>query len=325
MPRRPRSTAASTGAPPPRSPTDGSARPAAGTGHDPPEEVHARGTRARWARRAAAVRRWWPNSAVGHLWGRLQVLDFVNRGMLFAAVLLLSFVPFMITLQALVGRSAATTVIRRFGLDQQAADDVGRVFTSPANAEHAITGLSWLFFVLAGVAAAAALQELYEHAFDLPHLGRRNTPRQVAWLAALIAMVALANWTAPWLHRVGGVLLDGVVALVSGTVFFWFTMWLLLAGRRGWRRLLPSAVATAVCWVGLTVGFRLTLSGDVTSDYAKYGPIGVVFAVMSVLIAVGVVIILGALAGVVWEERRAARAQPSPSAESAAPDGDVTG
>ena len=41
----------------------------------------------------------------------------------------------------------------------------------------------------------------------------------------------------------------------------------------------------------------------VTSYDKKYGPIGVVFALRSWLIAIGVVIILGAAAGIVWQER----------------------
>ena len=39
------------------------------------------------------------------------------------------------------------------------------------------------------------------------------------------------------------------------------------------------------------------------SDDKKYGPIGVVFALMSWLVAIGVVIILGAVVGLVWRER----------------------
>ena len=35
----------------------------------------------------------------------------------------------------------------------------------------------------------------------------------------------------------------------------------------------------------------------------RYRPIGVVFALMSWLITIGVVIILGAVAGIVWQER----------------------
>ena len=76
----------------------------------------------------------------------------------------------------------------------------------------------------------------------------------------------------------------------------------MLAGRIAWRVLFPSAVATAVFWLGMEAVFSVTLSGMVISNNQKYGPIGVVFALMSWLIAIGVVIILGAVAGVVWRE-----------------------
>jgi hypothetical protein len=60
---------------------------------------------ARWTtwRRSALVR-------------RLLAADVVNRGMLFAAVLLLCFVPFLIDLQSLAGRRQASGFVRRFGL-----------------------------------------------------------------------------------------------------------------------------------------------------------------------------------------------------------------
>jgi hypothetical protein len=94
----------------------------------PPEALCAH----RLGGRAAAARQWFPGSAGGQLWTRLQALDFMNRALLLAAVLLLCFVPFMIVVESLAGRSVATTVIRRFGLDGQAADAVSKVFTSSA-------------------------------------------------------------------------------------------------------------------------------------------------------------------------------------------------
>jgi membrane protein len=42
----------------------------------------------------------------------------------------------------------------------------------------------------------------------------------------------------------------------------------------------------------------------VISNSKEYGPIGVVFALMAYLIAIGVVVILGAVTGIVWQERR---------------------
>ena len=49
--------------------------------------------------------------------------------------------------------------------------------------------------------------------------------------------------------------------------------------------------------------FSIIFSDMVTSDDKKYGPPGAVVTLMSRLIATGVVIILGAVAGIVWRER----------------------
>jgi membrane protein len=95
-------------------------------------------------------------------------------------------------------------------------------------------------------------------------------------------------------------------------------MWLLLAGKLAWRELFPSALATGIFWLGMVVVFRLTMSSTIISNYRKYGPIGVVFAVMSVLIAIGVVIMLGALVGLAWRERHGERdMSTTPSDEDA--------
>ena len=60
----------------------------------------------------------------------------------------------------------------------------------------------------------------------------------------------------------------------------------------------------------MEVVFSFIFSGTVISDDMKYGSIGVVFALMSWLIAIGVVIILGAIVGVVWRERSRSPSTP---------------
>jgi membrane protein len=223
--------------------------------------------------------------------------------MLFAAVLLLCLVPFLIVLQSLAGRSGATGLVRRFGLSEEAANAVRQALTSPSGASGTISGLSWVFFILGGIAAAAAIQELYERVFEVEGRGFRHTPRRVVWLAAAVGFSLVASWLQPKLHHVGGIMLIAVVALVGATAFWWFSMWLLLAGKMAWRELFPSALATGIFWLGMVVVFRLTMSSTIISNFRKYGPIGVVFALMSLLIAIGVVIMLGALVGLAWRER----------------------
>jgi membrane protein len=255
------------------------------------------------------------------LWHRLDAMDVINRGMLFAATLLLCFFPFLIVVSALAGRSVVHTLARSTGLNSEAAADAGHLFASPAATSSAVVGTaSMVFFVFGGIAAATALQEIYELAFDLPHRGMKDIPRRLAWLAVLIGASLLGGWAGPGLLHVGGPALLAAVGLAWATGFWWLTMRILLAGRISWRPLFPAACATGVLYVAMEVFFSLFFSAMVISDDTRYGPIGIIFALLSYLIAIGVVVILGAVAGLVWQERSSGKDQdghlPLPSGES---------
>jgi membrane protein len=254
-------------------------------------------------RGADALKGHYTDSSAEHVWTRLNAMDFINKGMLFAAVLLLCFFPFLIVANALVGRSAATGMVRRFGLNHEAATDVTKVFAPAHATSSAISGVGYVLFVLGGIAAATAVQDLYERSFGLASRGLKDMPRQAAWLVVLVGCAALAGWVGPSIGDAGGPVLQGLIGFVFLVGFWWFTMWILLARRVHPRDIVPSAVATALFWVGMDLVFRFTFSDSVISDYNKYGAIGVVFAFMSWLIAIGVVIILGAIVGLVWRER----------------------
>jgi membrane protein len=259
----------------------------------------------RRARRAAEWgKKQYAGSFAEDLWQRLDAMDFINRGMLFAATLLLCLFPLLIVVSALAGRSVVDTLTRYTGLNGQAAADVGHLFASSAATINAVVGTaSMVFLVLGGIAAAGALQEIYEQAFDLPHRGTSLIPRRLAWLAVLIGTSLLTGWAEPGLRHVGGPVLLAAAGLVWATGFWWLTMWILLAGRIPWRKLFPAACATGVLYVAMEVVFSLFFSAMVISNDNKYGPIGIIFALLSYLIAIGVVVILGAVVGLVWQER----------------------
>jgi membrane protein len=253
-----------------------------------------------WAGALGRVR-YWQHS---HLVRQLQAADVINQGLLVAAVMLLCFVPFLLVIESLSGRSDASGFISRFGLTGEAAQAVRHALTAPTPPSAAVSGLSWVFFFLFGIAAAGAVQELYERIFDIEGHRLRDAPRRIAWFAVAVGLTFAGLWTQPWLDAVGGLGLVAIAALFVATAFWWFSMWFLLAGRLSWRDLFPSAVATGICWMGMVIVVRLTLSATLASNYQKYGPAGVVFAIMTLLIAIGVVIILGAILGVAWRERR---------------------
>ena len=197
-----------------------------------------------------------------------------------------------------------TTLARDTGLNGTAAADVGHLFASPAATASAVVGTaSMVFFVLGGIAAATALQQIYERAFDVPHQGMKDIPRRLAWLAVLIGTSLMAGWARPGLRYAGGPVLLAAAGLVLATGFWWLTMRILLPGRIAGRDLISSACATGVLYVAMEAVFSLVFSAMVISNEKKYGPIGIIFALLSYLIAIGVVVILGAVVGLVWQER----------------------
>ena len=255
------------------------------------------------ARRAAERgRAKYAGSWAEDLWRQLDAVDFMNQAMLLAATLLLCAVPFLLIAAALAGRSAVSALTLRLGLDQQAAADMGHLFTTSSATSNAVTGLSWVFFILAGIAAATAIQKLYQQVFGMHPQGARDRLRAVIWLALAAGWIALGGAAGPGFYHSAPVLwwLVNIPAIIG---FWWFTMWFLLGGRVRWRKLVPCAVATGAFWLGMLAVFHVIMSGMVISYDQKYGPIGIIFGLMSFFIAIGVVLILGAATGLMWHDR----------------------
>jgi membrane protein len=105
-------------------------------------------------------------------------------------------------------------------------------------------------------------------------------PHALIWLVLVVAWFYVVGLIGPRV-RAGGPVVFAIVGLVAFTCFWWPTMWLLLARRIPWRGLLPSALATGVFYLGMGGVFAVFFSGMVTSDDQKYGPIGIVFCLMS--------------------------------------------
>jgi membrane protein len=242
------------------------------------------------------------DSSAAYLWHRLTELDFMNQAMLLAGTLLLCVVPLFIVLAALSGRGAASALSRRLGLNQQAAADMGKLFTSSGATSATLNAASLVLLVLFAIAGATAVQQLYERIFELESRGARDLARRAIWAALVVGWTALGGLVGPTL-RAGGPVVVAFVILVAFTGFWWFAMRFLLSGRITWRRLFPCAVVTGLCWLGMVGVFAATFSGMVISSYDRYGPIGIVFDLLSYALAIGVVIILGAVGGLVWQER----------------------
>jgi membrane protein len=206
----------------------------------------------------------------------------------------------------------APLVARRLGLSAPATRDFQSLFAGPAVVRSSSSWVSAVVTVLSAYAWPTALQKGYQLAWHLPSRGRRDIWRPLLWLGVLLGALAT-------LAVVGGVLRDGAVpggtwlllVLLAPAVFLWawWTQHLLLGGRVGWRPLLPGAITIAVGLYALRTGAQLSLSPQISDNYDRYGPIGIVFVLLSWFIGFAVVMLGGAVVGAeVWEVREHRRA-----------------
>jgi membrane protein len=58
-----------------------------------------------------------------------------------------------------------------------------------------------------------------------------------------------------------------------------------------------------VLWVGLAIVSSVYFSSAVITEHRLFGTIGVVFVLLTWFIAVGAIVVLGAVLGAVWQRR----------------------
>jgi membrane protein len=265
----------------------------------------------RWAGRATQWRQRYDGSAAQDLVNTLGAIEFGDRIILFGAALLLSVLPLIILLSALASQRVDDDIARHLGLGLQGTRILEGLFRAP-NVSFNLGVFVSLALSLAGtIAVARSVQVIYERTFEQAHTrGNENLLRCFAWVVVLAGLLILdGEISGPLRNRPAGSLLLGLVDFVLVTLFFWWSIHFLLAGRESWTRIGPAAVATAAFWMGLGVFASFYLSSTLVSDSRLYGEIGVVFTLVTWFMAMGAVITLGAVVGVVWERRRPRRAE----------------
>lgn len=262
------------------------------------------GLRPRARALAGAARGRFDGSPVQVFLRQLGVLDVVNTSVLFGAALLMSVLPFIILLSSLANHRVDTDLSRHIGLDQQGAVIVSQLFRStPA---HSVAGIaSALIFAAAGTMAVAdSLQTIYERVFGQPHRGWKDAPRFVTWSGVLFGVLVAESVISEPVRAAVGPLGQGVVSYAGVAAFFCWTMHFLLAGRVHWRQLVRPAITTALLWIVLELFSAAYFSRTIIADSRLYGTIGVVFSLMIWFVAIGAVIMLGAVAGATWNQQK---------------------
>ncbi|MFC9294146.1 YhjD/YihY/BrkB family envelope integrity protein [Streptomyces sp. NPDC057011] len=232
----------------------------------------------------------------GRRWGQVSALALWQRSLGFAALGFLTLVPLLIVVSAAYpasGRGFAQWLGDGLGVSAAARAEIERLFALPGEAWRTTTAFGLAVLTVFGVSFGTVVQAGYEKIWDLPPARWWARWRHVVWLAVLIGLLFLSALTPVWRDSPA----RGLVTVASGTLFFWWSQRMLLAGRVAWSALLPGAVATMVGLLGLRLFSRLVFSPLIASGAVTYGPFGTVLVIQSWLVGVGVVVFGGALAG----------------------------
>jgi membrane protein len=273
---------------------------------DPPPADRGNGPsrRDRTRRRLAAAHGRYEGSWVQDFVTQLKVLELGSWTTILGAELLWSVLPLMILLSSLANKRIDTDLSRHIGVTGQGVHVVRALFrNSPTfSVVPILTGL--LFAFVGTIAVVGSLQVLYERAFDQQHRGWRDIPRFVVWLVVLLAALTVEGIISKPVRTTTGPVIEGLVRFLAAMLFFWWTMHFLLAGRAPWRVLIRPALVTAILWLALALFSSISLSSSIVSDSKLYGTIGVVFTLLTWFVLVGVVLVLGAALGAVWQNRK---------------------
>ena len=248
-------------------------------------------------------------SAVQELFRRLGEMQFVNTITVFGATFLLTTLPFIVLMSSFASRRVDDNLAHHLGLNSTAAKIVEDQF-HPSSHHSMLAIVIALLLGLAGtIGVAGSVQTIYLQIFARHHHGvAANLLRLLVWLAGLTGWIILdATISSALDGHTAAPFINAVAVLVTTTALIWWSMHLLLCGEVPWRELFLPAVVTAVFWIGLQRFAALYFSSTITTDMRLYGNIGVVFSLLTWFIAVAAVVVLGALAGDIWQRRRAER------------------
>src|SRR5262245_4405126 len=243
----------------------------------------------------AKRRQWAQQTLPGRCLRRFLAINGTTLALVVAAQAFTAFIPLLIVVASLnpANNSAGVggRVVERFHLSGEAASAVHTLFARPPNSEGALTVLGVVLLVVSGLSLSRALQRAYEAAWGLPR-SARGTLNGVVALTILLTQIVLLALLAGLLRGVPAGSVATFVIRTGLTVLVWLVLQhMLLGGRVSWSLLLPGAVLAAIGQQSLSLFSAVWMPHVIEQNAQRYGVIGVTFALLSWLTAVGILLV----------------------------------
>jgi uncharacterized BrkB/YihY/UPF0761 family membrane protein len=232
---------------------------------------------------------------------RFQKVAGFDRAIALASSALTALIPLTIVASSfasqLGGKDTAERIIDRYELTGGGAEAVKDVFAPPTGSSTSIGIIGFLFLMVAVLSFTRGVQRLVEQTWELEPLSVRNTFNGLLWIGGLTLFAALIGI----LHAsLGRSRLELSAALLGTPLTAVFLVWsgrVLSAKRIERHDLYPFGIVGAVLLALFSVGATVYVPHLFSSYATRYGVIGAVFAMISVLFCVMVVLVGSAAAG----------------------------
>jgi uncharacterized BrkB/YihY/UPF0761 family membrane protein len=267
-------------------------------GNEPHERVRRRLDRERVVR---TLTFWLRPEFVLRVVNRFQKVAGFDRSIALASGALTATIPLTIFASAfssqLGGRDTAERIIDRYDLTGGGAEAVKDIFAPASGTSTSLGIIGFLFLMVAVLSFTRAVQRLFEQTWELDPLSVRNTFNGLLWIGGLAVYVAVSGVLQATLGHSRLELTATLLGVPLSAVFLVWSGWVLSAKRIGRQELLPFGILGAALLAVYSVGAAVYVPHLFSTYATRYGVIGAVFAIISALFCVMVVVVGSAAAG----------------------------
>ena len=232
---------------------------------------------------------------------RFQKIAGFDRAIALASSTLTAIIPLALIATSIApqlgGDDTAARIIERYELTGGGAEAVNDIFAEPTGTNTSLGLIGFFFLLIAILSFTRAVQRLFEQTWELKPLSVRNTLNGLLWVLSLVLYTALSGFLRGVLPE-GELELTASVVIAPLTAIFLIWSGSILSAKRILRRdLLPFAVVAAIAIAAYSVGAQVYLPHLFSTYATRYGVIGAVFAMISALFCIMVIIVASAALG----------------------------
>lgn len=232
---------------------------------------------------------------------RFQVIAGFDRSVALASSALTALIPLAMLAGALLphvqANGVARWIIDRYGLEGEGAAAVRHVLSPAAGTNIDVSLLGAFFLVVATLSFSRGAQRLFEQTWELHPLSVRNTLNDLLWIVGLAAYIGIGGWVHRLLDHGRIQIATNLVLIPLTAVFLAWSGRALSAKRIPINDLVPFAILGAATLALYFTGAAVYVPHLFSSYANRYGVVGAVFAMISALFCVMVVVVASAAAG----------------------------